>query len=304
MNIRHRSVFVLCFVVLGSEIASADATQPDAKIPSADADRFYTAHDWPHAVQAYDALTRTAPTDARAWSRLGTALLFTGANDRAVIALEKAVTLSGDPTAGYNLGVAYAKLGDRDHAFSALNKAAAAGFSDRATVETDADLDSLRADPRFAAFAKSVETKAHPCSAQAEYRQFDFWIGRWDVTVQGKHVGTNAVEPIANDCALLENWTADKGGAGKSINFYDANTRQWQQTWMGADGGALNLFGKYEDDALRLHGETVKPDGSKTLHKLTFFKLPNDQVRQLWEDSSDDGKSWQVVWDGLYTRQK
>jgi hypothetical protein len=46
-------------------------------------------------------------------------------------------------------------------------------------------------------------------------RQFDFWVGHWRVTEHGKLAGDNRIEPILDGCALLENWTGAKGGAGK-----------------------------------------------------------------------------------------
>ena len=44
--------------------------------------------------------------------------------------------------------------------------------------------------------------KPAPCVA-SEYRQFDFWIGDWDVTVlNGKAAGTNLIKPILGGCVL------------------------------------------------------------------------------------------------------
>jgi hypothetical protein len=52
-------------------------------------------------------------------------------------------------------------------------------------------------------------------------RQFDFWIGRWQVSQAGKPAGNNHIEKILDGCALLENWTGAQGGTGKSLNFFD-----------------------------------------------------------------------------------
>ena len=53
-----------------------------------------------------------------------------------------------------------------------------------------------------------------------ESRQFDFWIGEWDVTTpDGKPAGSSRIERIANGAGLLENWSgypAPAGGNGKS----------------------------------------------------------------------------------------
>jgi hypothetical protein len=38
-------------------------------------------------------------------------------------------------------------------------------------------------------------------------------------------------------------------------------------------------------------------------HRIVWTALDSDQVRQLWETSSDGGKTWTVAFYGLYTRQ-
>jgi hypothetical protein len=67
---------------------------------------------------------------------------------------------------------------------------------------------------------------AKSCQA-VEHRQFDFWVGRWDVFVpSGKKAGENRIELIADGCALLEQWTGTGGVTGKSLNIYDASDRR------------------------------------------------------------------------------
>jgi hypothetical protein len=48
--------------------------------------------------------------------------------------------------------------------------------------------------------------KPRPCAA-AEHRQFDFWLGDWEVRdATGKLVGHNGIEAAHNGCALIEHW--------------------------------------------------------------------------------------------------
>ena len=43
-----------------------------------------------------------------------------------------------------------------------------------------------------------------PACSGAEFHQFDFWIGDWDVlTADGKVAGHNRVESIANGCGIM-----------------------------------------------------------------------------------------------------
>jgi hypothetical protein len=132
-------------------------------------------------------------------------------------------------------------------------------------------------------------------------RQFDFWVGHWRVTEHGKPAGDNRIEPILDGCALLENWTGAKGGAGKSLNFFDREDGLWHQTWIDRSGGALFLAGKFENGAMRLEGE--RPATGKqpaTRHRITWTPLPGGKVRQLWESTAVGKSLWSAQFDGLY----
>ena len=110
-------------------------------------------------------------------------------------------------------------------------------------------------------------------------RQFDFWMGHWRVTEHGKLAGDNRVEPILDGCALLENWTGAKGGAGKSLNFFDREDGLWHQTWIDRSGGALFLAGKFENGAMRLEGERAATgEQPATRHRITWTPLPGGKA--------------------------
>ncbi|MGH8235727.1 MAG: hypothetical protein ACREXP_01745 [Steroidobacteraceae bacterium] len=142
------------------------------------------------------------------------------------------------------------------------------------------------------------------CPAEVR-RQFDFWVGNWDVTVAGKPAGVNRIEKILEGCALLENWQGVGGMSGKSVNFYDARRERWHQTWVDDRGGSLGLDGAFASGKMVLTGTKHDPaTGKTTIDRITWTPLPADQVRQVWETSTDDGKSWTVAFDGLYTRKK
>ena len=145
-----------------------------------------------------------------------------------------------------------------------------------------------------------------PCKSRPEYRQFDFWVGEWDVlNPKGQQAGTNSVQLILGDCVVFENWTGARGGSGgKSFNVYNAAKGKWQQTWVDNSGGVLELTGEYRDNQMRFTGETKGGDGKVTLERLTFTRLGDGGVRQLWEKSADGGKTWAVAFDGTYVRKR
>ncbi|MBX7219210.1 MAG: hypothetical protein K1Y36_04635 [Blastocatellia bacterium] len=144
-----------------------------------------------------------------------------------------------------------------------------------------------------------------PCKDNPKCREFDFWVGEWNVMgPNGNQVGTNNIQLILDDCVLLENWVGAKGGTGKSFNIYNAPKGQWQQTWVDNTGNVLELSGEFKDGKMQLTGETTSKAQGKQQHRLTFTKLENGNVRQLWEMSSDSGKTWQVAFDGMYVKKK
>lgn len=58
--------------------------------------------------------------------------------------------------ARYNLACGYARLGRKEDAIRLLGQAIEAGFKDKRQYETDADLQSLRDDPRFEALLRGL----------------------------------------------------------------------------------------------------------------------------------------------------
>ena len=149
----------------------------------------------------------------------------------------------------------------------------------------------------------TAQVSGPDCSAP-EYRQFDFWVGDWEVTARGRVAGTNLVTKRDDGCVVHEQWNGSQGSTGESWNFFDRSTGLWHQVWIDGTGGVLRFSGRYADGRLAMTGESTAPDGSTVLHKLTFYNNAEDgTVRQVWEQSKDGGSSWTVVFDGLYRRR-
>ena len=141
-----------------------------------------------------------------------------------------------------------------------------------------------------------------PCES-AEHRQFDFWVGEWEVfAADGSLAGRNRIEEIENGCGLQENWTSVRGVTGRSLNAYWPGDGRWHQFWIGAGGLVLHLSGRFEGSTLTLEGTVTRGSDPPQRQRLSFTKTVDGTVRQLWRQSSDDGASWQVVFDGRYVR--
>lgn len=156
-----------------------------------------------------------------------------------------------------------------------------------------------------AAVNAETPAKKPPACTAAEFHQFDFWIGDWNVTTpQGKPAGRNRIEAVVDGCAISEHWEGASGTNGRSYSAWDARNKRWNQYWVATDGGVLYLSGEFTDGRMVLSGDQVDPaSGKRSPQRVTWTPNTDGSVRQLWEGSEDGGKTWTPVFDGLYRKR-
>ena len=136
-----------------------------------------------------------------------------------------------------------------------------------------------------------------------EYRQFDFWLGQWQVTApNSKNVSHSKISLINDGCGILEEYSTPTGFIGKSLNIYNKQTKQWHQSWTDNTGLLLLLNGDFIDDKMVLEGNTVDKDGNTVLNRISWSVNGDHTVRQHWQISTDKDKLWQTLFDGTYTK--
>lgn len=151
----------------------------------------------------------------------------------------------------------------------------------------------------------AAASTAPPACTSAEHRQFDFWIGRWQVFGPGgKKLGDNVIEAIDGGCALIERWRGQGGFTGTSLNSWDAASQRWRQHWVDSQGGLLQLSGRLDGARMVLTGEQPHADkpGIVVRERISWTPLPGGAVRQHWERTEDGGASWSTVFDGRYEK--
>ena len=147
----------------------------------------------------------------------------------------------------------------------------------------------------------AAQTSPAPCSAP-ESRQFDFWIGDWDVYVpSGKLAGTNHIARLYG-CMLHESWKSGSS-EGQSFNGFDTSRGVWHQTWIDAQGLVLVIEGGMRDGSMSLSDRNLpgKKD-PRQLNEITWTPNADGSVRQHWRVSEDGGKTWTTSFDGKYVR--
>jgi hypothetical protein len=141
-----------------------------------------------------------------------------------------------------------------------------------------------------------------PCADPA-HRQFDFWIGDWDV-VEVEHptviVARARVELILNGCVLHEVYEGTDGHRGESFSIYDVTRSIWHQSWVNDTGYLLTIEGRLQDKSMILEGVDHLPNGK--LRRVRGEWRADDQgAHELAWRSTDGGASW-VPWFDLLFR--
>lgn len=152
-----------------------------------------------------------------------------------------------------------------------------------------------------------MTTDPDPC-ASPEHRQFDFWLGDWNVhDSDGRPAGRNRIVSLYGGCVLHESWEGTSGHRGTSFNIYDAARGVWHQTWVDSSGTLLVLEGGLQADTMVLEGRAASPtEPTLTVrHRISWTVIDGDpdRVRQHWEISSD-GSTWETLFDGRYARRR
>ena len=304
---RVKITSLLLLLLITALIAEAQNGSPTTKA----ADSLFITGNWVMAKQAYESVLKDTTRNSLAWNRLG----FTNYNlknyDAAIKYYQR--SLLQNPSFGLK-AIVYARMArihalqhNKETAFMELDSAVSVGYSNVNELDTLTDYSSIRSETYFKHIRDQVYTNANPCMANAHAREFDFWIGEWDVYAAGTKqvVGHSLIQLIAGGCALLENWDSP-GSNGKSINFIDPVSNKWKQSWAGNYANGIQEFvnGEYKDGAMRFSFETKDAKGNKLMGRFDFFNEAPGQVRQFNETSADGGKTWNTSYNFTYIKKK
>jgi hypothetical protein len=224
-----------------------------------------------------------------------------GQYDSALDAFQHAIELKYRPLLNQvNLARTYAKSGNAPKAIEMLSTIAQSENAGRVrpVILFAREFDPIKSTFEF----QRVLGEMAPCR-KPEYRQFDFWIGNWEVeNPSGTPVGHNDVTLEQDGCLLVEHWKSNRGGqTGTSFNYYDIRDQKWHQLYLDNSGNAgafPAMAGGLVDGKMVM---TTDPSSSPVF-RWTWYVTGPQRVRQMAERSTDGGKTWQIVWDSTYVK--
>lgn len=142
-----------------------------------------------------------------------------------------------------------------------------------------------------------------PCATK-EYKQFDFWLGNWNVyDTKDNLIGKNRIVKMPNACAIQENWESKTGPSlGTSYNYYNAKNKTWNQVWIDNGGGSLVLKGNRIKNKMILKSGLSTNKNGTFYNKVTWTKKANGNVEQVWEVVNKNHKVINEVFRGIYKK--
>ena len=167
---------------------------------------------------------------------------------------------------------------------------------------------------RHAAWAALTLTIAGAAAAQApppkpacespQHRQFDFWLGQWDVyrTDTNQLVAHSLIEKLYGGCAVRENWLPIGSPGGGSLNSWRPSEKKWLQTWTDGGNNWNEYAGGMDGRLMVLTGTSTSAAGGGTPVRMTYDAKPDGSVVQTGYQSSDGGKTWALAYEYAYRR--
>ena len=151
---------------------------------------------------------------------------------------------------------------------------------------------------------ESAQPPVPPCTTDtAPYRDFDFWIGSWEVfdPETGQKLGDNEVTLSEDGCLIVERWTSAGGGTGMSMNFHDPLQNAWRQVWQSAAGFIDYRGGLDEAGRMVLEG-MIHYNARGTSQPFRGRWTPGEEgtvLQEFWQQDPESGE-WRRWFSGEY----
>ena len=259
------------------------------------------------AATDYAALQAEGSEDGNAWYMLSAKARNAGDTDLAwqAVAMAEELEFSAVRVGFEKMKIAIVSE-NFERAEDELQKIADSGFASPQLFVSDDTISKLKGRERYDEIVAAMEVAAYPCLHDDGFKDFDFWLGDWEVHVQsGQLAGYNTITRAERGCVIMENWTNAGGGTGMSINYLDKNSNEWVQVWNAEGGSQINVRGGLTEEGMAMEGLIHYVNNGETYpFRALWTPLEDGRVRQYFEQSTDDGETWQPWFEGFYSRKE
>ncbi|HZV85325.1 MAG TPA: tetratricopeptide repeat protein [Brevundimonas sp.] len=262
------------------------------------------ANDLPRAIAIVRGVTEVQPTLVPAWVQLGRLNRLAGNPAESIEAFGKALAIApNNPRALLGSATVETQRGNLDRANELVGRAVAAGVLP-GQLDALAELEPLRQTALYRTNYDIAVRGANPCRYQPESSQFDFWVGDWDVYVNGQVIARNIITKEMNGCIIHERYQTTNGLIrGESINYFDGLEQKWKQVWVSGTNNVIALSGTSpEPGVMSLDGTSTAAGSPIQLQRVTWTRDAEGGLTQSVSVSNDNGATWSAGFSGRYVR--
>lgn len=151
------------------------------------------------------------------------------------------------------------------------------------------------------------------------FREFDFWIGEWDVLNRQRRPdgtawgvtgqATDRVYPVVDGCGIVEHWRGDAGQGfvvGYSLRAWNPDSGRWDLVllWPPPEQPVFfTLEGGFRHGRGEFFASRTDADGNEVLTRFTFADVSPVSLRWNNGTSRDGGNSWATTWIMEFSRR-
>lgn len=171
--------------------------------------------------------------------------------------------------------------------------------------------------------AAPAQTVREPACPAPEARQFDFWIGSWDVSNSNRKPAapddtthyptgpaTDLVHSVLDGCAIVEHWNGYLSFGhvlGFSVRAWDPGKGKWVLVldWPAARGASFGVLeGTFQNGVGSFYNDVTTPDGRSFRVRYRFSKITPTSLQWDGARSTDGGQTWEApFWIMRFTRR-
>ncbi len=162
---------------------------------------------------------------------------------------------------------------------------------------------------------KTQQPQMPPMGPPPQMKDVMFLIGTWDVTTKFTmgdttkwevSTGTCKWESVADGCALfntMEGTMMNMPFKGIGTTSFNRETGKWQMTWLDNMSAFISLYtGDFKDGKLVTSGEDLY-QGQKMITRVTMHDITPTKFEEMFEMSTDGGKTFTVNGKAVYTKK-
>ncbi|MEX2244288.1 MAG: tetratricopeptide repeat protein [Fimbriimonadaceae bacterium] len=240
------------------------------------ADTAFLERRYDDSAKAYAQVVQTQRNDGEAWFRLGFSLHASKQYSEAVPAYRRAIELKYAPLMSYyNIACVYAMAGNRERALTALEEAVAKGYNTTDQIEQDADLASVRDDPRYSA---AVRRTRDPISALGAGGRIAALFGLWTLEGEDGSAGTMTGNVSAKGFGFHLECYDGSGRVFYVLFVFSAKAGVWLASGADRFGGIYEGPASLSGSELVFSGRRAGPAGGRRARVTVDFGDPGEAV--------------------------